>query len=73
MIAQEKVMNDPALFVGVVNLNDGSVDLVVRPYFVPEHCWDVYLKTLENAKLVLDAADISIPFPQRNVHMIPVT
>ncbi|MFZ1332475.1 MAG: mechanosensitive ion channel family protein, partial [Flavobacteriales bacterium] len=69
---QPLVLKDPAPFVGVVNLNDSSVDLAVRPHCSPEHYWDVYFTSLENCKIALDEAGISIPFPQRDVHMIPV-
>ncbi len=69
---QPLVLKDPAPFVGVVNLNDSSVDLAVRPHCSPEHYWDVYFTSLENCKIALDEAGISIPFPQRVVHMIPV-
>lgn len=69
---QPLVFKDPAPFVGVVNLNESSIDLAVRPHCAPEHYWDVYFTTLESCKVALDEAGISIPFPQRDVHMVPV-
>ncbi|MCB0810048.1 MAG: mechanosensitive ion channel [Flavobacteriales bacterium] len=66
---QPNVMPDPAPMVAVSNLNDSSVDLAVRPHCSPEHYWDVYFTTLEQGKLALDAAAVTIPFPQRDVHI----
>ena len=64
------VLKDPAPFVGVAELGDSSVNLAVRPHAKPEHYWDVYFDIYENGKNALDAANISIPFPQMDVHMI---
>ncbi|MDH3709862.1 MAG: mechanosensitive ion channel [Cyclobacteriaceae bacterium] len=64
-----KVLKDPAPFVGVEALADSSVNLAVRPHCNPDDYWDVYFEVLENCKITLDAAGISIPFPQLDVHM----
>lgn len=57
----------PDIFVS--NLGASSVDFAVRPYCKPEHYWDVYAYMQENVKKELDKAGISIPFPQRDVHI----
>lgn len=64
-----KVMQDPAPFVGVVELGDSSVNLAVRPHCKAEDYWDVYFDVYEAGKEALDAANITIPFPQMDVHM----
>lgn len=69
MTDHPKVMKDPAPFVGVVELGDSSVNLAVRPHCDPAHYWDVYFDIYEAGKEALDAANISIPFPQLDVHM----
>ena len=69
MTDHPKVMKDPAPFVGVVELGDSSVNLAVRPHCDPAHYWDVYFDIYEAGKEALDAADITIPFPQLDVHM----
>lgn len=66
-----KVLQDPAPGVHVAELGDNSVNLQVRPWATPTDYWDVYFDVMEQGKLALDAAGISIPFPQRDVHMIP--
>lgn len=64
-----KVLKDPAPFVGVKELADSSVNLAVRPYTKPEDYWEVYFHVYEEGKLALDKANITIPFPQVDVHM----
>ncbi|MEM7162849.1 MAG: mechanosensitive ion channel domain-containing protein [Bacteroidota bacterium] len=63
-----KVLNDPAPFVGVVELGDSSVNLAVRPHTNPEDYWDVYFDIYQAGKEALDAAGVEIPFPQMDVH-----
>ncbi len=64
-----RVLRDPAPTVAVSELADSSVNLAVRPWCVPDHYWDVFFDTLENGKAALEAGGISIPFPQRDVHL----
>ena len=64
-----KTLQEPAPFVGVSELADSSVNLVVRPYTKPEDYWQVYFDTYEEGKNALDKAGITIPFPQVDVHM----
>jgi len=64
-----KVLDDPAPTVEVVELADSSVNLVVRPWCRPEDYWDVYFGVTQAIKESLDAAGISIPFPQQDVHL----
>jgi len=65
----ERILKEPAAFVGVESLGDSSVNLVVRPWTSTTHYWDVYFDTNEAVKNALDANGISIPFPQRDVNM----
>lgn len=65
----DQVLSDPAPFVGVCELGDNSVNMAVRPHTTPEHYWDVYFDVYEKCKKALDANDISIPFPQMDVHL----
>lgn len=64
-----KVLKTPEPFVGVSELADSAVNLAVRPYAAPQDYWDVYFDIYEEGKEVLDAANITIPFPQMDVHM----
>lgn len=69
MKEHQYVLQDPAPFVGVSELGDNSVNLAVRPHTKPEHYWDVYFDIYEQSKKALDANNISIPFPQMDVHL----
>jgi len=66
----DKVMQDPAPFVGVKEMADSSVNFAVRPHCLPEHYWAVYFEVNESLKKALDKNAIAIPFPQRDVHLI---
>ncbi len=69
LVNDERVLKDPAPYVGVGELAESSVNFVFRPWVKNENYWDVYFDSLEAAKLALDANGISIPFPQRDVHI----
>lgn len=65
-----KVMNTPAVFVGVTEYGDSSINLTIRSWCRCEDYWDVFFDLNHSIKATLDDANISIPFPQRDVHMI---
>ena len=64
-----RVLEDPAPVIAVSELGDSSVNLVCRPFVKPQDYWAVYFDTLENGKLELEKNGITIPFPQRDVHL----
>ena len=66
-----QVLEEPAPMTAVSELADSSVNLAVRPWCTVADYWDVYFETTERAKRVLEANGISIPFPQRDIHIYP--
>ena len=62
-------LQDPAPIVAVSELADSSVNFVVRPWCKTEDYWDCFFSVTEEIKLALDNNGITIPFPQRDVHM----
>lgn len=66
----ERTLPDPAPIVVLTNLGDSSLDLSVRAWTKTEDYWDYFWDNLEKMKEELDKADIEIPFPQRDVHLI---
>ena len=64
----ERVLKDPATFVAVSELADSSVNFVVRAWVKSSDYWGVYFDTLEKVKLTFDEKNISIPYPQMDVH-----
>lgn len=65
----DKVLDDPEPKVKLHNLGDSSVDFVVRPWVATDDYWDVYWDITREVKMRFDAEGISIPFPQRDVHV----
>jgi small conductance mechanosensitive channel len=70
--AHDKVLEDPAPAVLLMDLGDSSVDFAVRPWVKSEDFWVVRSELLEQLKGELENAGCSIPFPQRDVHLHPV-
>ena len=64
-----RVLKDPAPFVGVSAMAESSVDFTVRPWVKVEDYWDVFFALNEAIKKQFDAEGLSIPFPQRDVHL----
>ena len=69
MADHELVLKDPATTVAVSELADSSVNLVVRPWCKVSDYWQVYFDITESAKAALEANGVTIPFPQRDVHL----
>ena len=69
----EMVLKEPAAVVRLHELADSSVNFICRPWVKPENYWDVYWDITREVKRRFDAEDISIPFPQRDVHLYQET
>lgn len=69
LAADERVLKDPAPTVAVSNLGDSSVDFVVRPWVNSADYWAVKFDFTKSVKEKFDAEGVSIPFPQRDVHL----
>jgi small conductance mechanosensitive channel len=70
MYAHPDLLNEPKPSVNVSELGDSAVNLLLRPWTVPDKYWRVYFDILEEGKEALEKEGISIPFPQRDVHII---
>jgi small conductance mechanosensitive channel len=62
-----KEENPPVVMVEA--LGDSSVNLKLRTWVKSEDYWSLFFDTTETVKKKFDAAGISIPFPQRDVHL----
>ncbi len=71
--AEARVLKDPAPLIKVESLGDSSVNILFRVWTARTDWWDTKLDLLRQCKEALDKAGISIPFPQRDVHMIEGT
>ena len=67
--ADDRILKDPAPMVVVSALGDSAVDITTRSWVATGDYWGVYFDLMENAKLALDEAGISVPYPQSEVQM----
>ncbi|KYO50087.1 mechanosensitive ion channel [Tistrella mobilis] len=70
LAADERVLKDPAPQVMVTNLGESSVDITMRFNAAIGDYWSLRWDMMKRAKLAVEAAGCSIPFPQRDVHLI---
>ena len=69
LAADERVLAEPAPVIFVQSLDDSSVNIAVRPWVKPDDYWTLQWDLPERVKLRFDAEGITIPFPQRDVHL----
>lgn len=69
LLNHEATLKDPEPMVKVHELGDSSVNFIVRPWVKTEDYWDVYWDVTRKVKERFDAEGVSIPFPQRDVHI----
>ena len=62
-------LKDPAPAVKFNELADSSMNFLVRPWAKTADYWDLYWDVQKQVKQAFDKAGISIPYPQRDVHM----
>lgn len=67
--ADSRILKDPAHLIAIEALADSSVNFKVRVWVNTADYWGVYFDTIEAVKKKFDAENISIPFPQRDVHI----
>jgi small conductance mechanosensitive channel len=70
--SDERVAKDPAPQVVLKELGDSSVNFSVRPFVNVRDEMDVTFAITEQVKLRFDKEGISIPFPQRDLHLYQV-
>jgi small conductance mechanosensitive channel len=65
----ERVLKEPQPVIVVSELADSSVNLTVRAWTSADDYWNFFFETTEKVKKLFDAQGVSIPFPQRDVHL----
>ena len=71
IVADEaRILQDPAPLIKVDSLGDSSVNILFRVWTTRVDWWDTKLDLIQRCKEALEAGGISIPFPQRDVHLI---
>ena len=67
--SNDMVLKEPEPNIRLHKLGDSSVDFIVRPWTNTVDYWEVYWNITREVKLRFDRDGISIPFPQRDVHI----
>ena len=68
-----QILTDPAPRIHVSAHGDSAVELLLWSWVKPADHWNVHFKLYEDVKKEFDKNSISIPFPQRDVHIIDNT
>ena len=63
------VLKEPETVIRVSELADSSVNLICRPWVKTEDYWTAHGELTRTVKERFDAEGLSIPFPQRDVHL----
>ncbi len=63
------VLEEPEPNIKLHTLGDSSVNFIVRPWTKTEDYWTVYWDIMREVKFRFDHEGISIPYPQRDVHL----
>jgi small conductance mechanosensitive channel len=67
---EPRLLPDPAPVVAIASLGDSSVNIMVRPWVERADFFGVKIALTKQIKERFDAEGISIPFPQRDIHVI---
>ena len=67
--AHPSILKDPEPFVRLGELGDSSLNFTVRVWAKAADYWKVHFDLIENVKEQFDQNNISIPFPQMDVHL----
>ncbi len=67
--AHPKVLKNPEPVIKISELGDNSVNIIARPWCKTADYWDVHWDLTQQVKERFDKEGISIPFPQRDLHL----
>lgn len=65
----ELILHDPEPFVALSELGDNSVKFTVKVWTKTDDYWKVYYDIIEKIKIKFDEENISIPYPQMDIHL----
>ena len=66
----DRILEDPPPAMLLTELGESSVDIAVRPWVKSSDYWAVRSDLLERIKRALEQAGLSIPYPQRDLHIV---
>jgi small conductance mechanosensitive channel len=71
--SHDLILSEPAALIKLHTLGESSVNFIVRPWAKTEDYWNVYWDIMREVKMRFDREGISIPFPQRDIHVTAET
>ncbi len=71
LTADSRVLADPAPLVFVLALGDNGIQMAVRPWVNSADYWSLQWDLPERVMLRFNAEGITIPLPQRDIHLLP--
>jgi small conductance mechanosensitive channel len=71
--SHDLILSEPATLIKLHTLGESSVNFIVRPWAKTEDYWNVYWDIMREVKMRFDREGISIPFPQRDIHVTAET
>lgn len=66
---EPRILPEPTPTIGLMKMGDSSINFAFRPWVKVEDYWDLFFGLQEQIKIRFDAQNITIPFPQRDVHL----
>lgn len=70
MIEKNKnILKNPSPFINIDQYNNSSIDIAIKVWTKNTVYWDTYFELMKEVKKTLDSANISIPFPQMDIHI----
>lgn len=67
--ADARILKEPGADILVSAHADSAIQITTRTWVETDNYWPVYFSLYEEVKLAFDEAGITIPFPQRDVHL----
>ncbi|MGL6099152.1 MAG: mechanosensitive ion channel family protein [Fusobacteriaceae bacterium] len=65
----KNALKNPAPFINIETYNSSSIDIALKVWTKNSLYWETYFEILKNLKPALDSVNISIPFPQMDLHI----
>lgn len=67
--SDSRILKDPACFIALTSLGESSVNIVVRAWVKAPDYWGVFFDMNEKVYKTFAEENLSIPFPQMDVHL----
>ena len=66
---EPRILAEPKPTVALMEMGDSSLNFAFRPWVKVEDYWDLFFDLQEQIKIRFDKEGVTIPFPQRDVHL----